>query len=79
MASLAISEQTAQQLATEEAIAEDPSGPQQASSQTTVPEQVVKGPTEPGTSAPSAKPTEGSTSASRVMEQTDEQRSEVRA
>ena len=56
------SEQTAQQPATEEAIVEDLSGPQQASSQTTVPEQVVEGPAEPGTSAPSAKPTEGNTS-----------------
>ena len=73
------SEQTAQQPATEEAIAEDPSGPQQESSQVTVPEQVVEGPTEPSTSAPSAKPAEGNTSTSRVMEQTEEQQPEVRA
>ena len=59
-------EQTTQQPTTEEAIVEYPSGPQQASIQTTVPEQVVKGPAEPGTSAPSAKPAE-------------EQRPEVRA
>ena len=73
------SEQTAQQPATEEAIAEDPSEPQQGSSQTTVPEQVVEGPIEPGMSAPSARPAEGNTSASRVMEQTEEQQPEVRA
>ena len=71
-------EQTTQQLTTEEAIVEDPSGPQQASSQTTVLEQVVEGPAEPGTSAPSAKPAEGNTSASRVTKQTEEQRPEVR-
>ena len=73
------SEQTAQQPATEEAIAEDLSKPQQGSSQTTVPEQVVEGPTEPSMSAPSARPSEGNTSASRVMEQTEEQQPEVRA
>ena len=71
-------EQTTQQPTTEEAIVEDPSGPQQASSQTTVLEQVVEGLAEPGTSAPSAKPIEGNTSASRVTEQTKEQRPEVR-
>ena len=69
------SEQTTQQPVTEEAIAKDPSGPQQGSSQTTVPEQVVEGPTEPGISAPSTRPAEGNTSASRVIEQ----RLEVRA
>ena len=73
------SEQTTQQPATKEAIVEDPSRPQQASSQTTVPEQVVEGPAEPSMSAPSTKPTEGNTSASRVTEQTEEQRPEVRA
>ena len=72
-------EQTTQQPTTEEAIVEDLSGPQQASNQTTVLEQVVKGPAKPGTSAPSAKPGEGNTSASRVTEQTEEQRPEVRA
>ena len=72
------SEQTAQQPAIEE-VAKDPSGPQQGSSQTTVPEQVVEGPTEPSTSAPSARPTEGNTSASRVTEQTEEQQPRVRA
>ena len=40
---------------------------------------MVEGPAEPGTSAPSAKPVEGNTSASRVTEQTEEQRPEVRA
>ena len=40
---------------------------------------MVEGPAEPGTSAPSAKPAEGNTSASRVTEQTEEQRPEVRA
>ena len=59
--------------------AEDPSGPQPASSQTIVPEQVVEGPADLGTSAPSTKPAEGNTSTSRVTEQTEEQRPEVRA
>ena len=72
-------EQTTQQPTTEEAIVEDPSGPQQVSSQTTVPERVVEGPAELGTSASSAKPAEGNTSASRVTEQTEEQQPEVRA
>ena len=72
-------EQAAQQPTTKEPIVEDPLGPQQASSQTTVPEQVVEGPAEPGKSAPSAKPAEGNTSVSRVIEQTEEQRPEVRA
>jgi len=72
-------EQTTQQPTTEEAIVEDPSRPQQVSSQTTVPERVVEGPAEPGMSAPSAKPAEGNTLASRVTEQTKEQRLEVRA
>ena len=72
-------EQTTQQPTTEKAIVEDPSGPQQVSSQTTVPEWVVKGPAEPGTSAMNAKPAEGNTSASRVTEQTEEQWPEVRA
>ena len=36
-------------------------------------------PTEPSTSAPSSRPAEGNTSASRVTEQTEEQQSEVRA
>ena len=40
---------------------------------------MVEGPAEPGTSAPSAKPAEGNTSALRVIEQTEEQRPEVRA
>ena len=72
-------EQTAQQPTTEEPIVEDSSGPQQASSQTIVLEQVVEGPAELGMSAPSAKPAEGNTSASRVTEQTEEQRPEARA
>ena len=79
MAPLVSSEQTAQQPAIEDPIAEDPSGPQQTNSQTTVPEQGVKGRAESSTSAPSAKPAEGNTSASRVTEQTEEQRPEVRA
>ena len=73
------SEQTAQQPVTEEAISEDPSLPQQGSSQTTVPEQVVKGPTEPGMSALSTRPAKDNTSVSRVTEQTEEQQPEVRA
>ena len=60
-------------------MAEGSSGPQQTSSQTTVPEQGVEGRAKPSTSAPSAKPAEGNTSASRVMEQTEEQWLEVRA
>ena len=72
-------EQTAQRPATEEAIAEDPSLPQQGSSQTTVPEQVVEGPTKPGMSALSTRPAEGNTSTSRVTEQTEERQLEVRA
>ena len=40
---------------------------------------MVEVPAEPGTSASSAKPTEGNTSASMVMEQTEEQRPKVRA
>ena len=73
------SEQTAQQPAIEEPIAEDLSGPQQTNSQTTVPEQGVEGRAKPSMSAPSIEPTEGNTSASRVTEQTEEQRLEVRA
>ena len=72
-------EQTTQQPATEEAIVEDPLEHQQASSQTTVPERMVEVPAKLGTSALSAKPAEGNTSASMVMEQTEEQRPEVRA
>ena len=79
MALLISIEQTTQQPTTEEAIVEDPSGPQQVSSQTIVPEQVVEGPAKPGMSALSAKPAKGNTSASRVIEQTKEQRPEVRA
>ena len=73
------SEQTAQQPAIEESIAEDPSGPQQTNSQTTVPEQGVEGRTEPSTSAPRTNPVEGNTSASRVTEQIKEQWPKVRA
>ena len=73
------SEQTAQQSVIEEATTGDPSGPQQTNSQKTVPEQVVGGRVEPSTSAPSAESTQGNTSASRVTEQTEEQRPEVRA
>ena len=40
---------------------------------------MVEGPAEPSTGAPSAKLAEGNTSASRVIEQTEEQRPEVRA
>ena len=72
-------EQTAQQPTTEEPIVEDLLGPHQASSQTIVPKKVVEGPAELGKSALSAKPAEGNTSASRVIEQTEEQRPEVRA
>jgi len=72
-------EQTAQRPTIEEPIVEDPSGPQQESSQTIVPEQAVEGRAEPSMSAPSTKPAEGNTSASRVTEQTEEQQLEVRA
>ena len=73
------SEQTAQQSAIEEPIAEDLSVPQQTSSQTIVPEQGVEGRAKPSTSAPSAKPAEGNTSASRVIDQTEEQQPKVGA
>ena len=63
----------------EEPIAKSPPEPQQTSGQTTVPEQVVEGLTEPSMSALSTRPAEGNTSASRVMEQTEEQQPEVRA
>ena len=66
------SEQTAQQPAIEEPIAEDPLGPQQTNNQTTIPEQEVKGRAEPSMSAPSAEPVVGNTLASRVTEQTEE-------
>jgi len=74
-----ILEQTAQQPAIEEPIAEDPLGPQQTNSQATVPEQQVEGRAKPSTGAPSAKPAEGNTSASRVIDQTEEQQPEVGA
>ena len=77
MAPPAISEETAQQLAIEEPMAEGPSGPQQTSGQTTVPEQGVEGRAKPSTSAPSTNPTEGNTSTPRVTEQTKEQQLEV--
>ena len=73
------SEQTAQQPVTEETILENSSLPQQGSSHTTVPEQVVKVPIEPGMSAQSTRPAEGNTSTSRVTEQTKERQPEVRA
>ena len=79
MAPPAISEKTAQQPAMEEPIVESLSEPQHTSSQTTVPEQGVEGRAEPSTSAPSTNPTEGNTSAPRVMEQTEEQWPKVRA
>ena len=40
---------------------------------------MVEGPTEPSTSALSARPAEGNSSALRVTEQTEEQQPEVRA
>ena len=79
MALAAIAEKTAQQPSMEVPIAEKPSEPQPTSSQIIVPEQGVEGRAEPSMSAPSAEPTEGNTSASRVMEQTKEQWPEVRA
>ena len=72
MAPAAIVEKTAQQPSMEVPIAEKPSEPQPTSSQTTVLEQVVKGRAKLGTSAPSTKPAEGNTSASRVIEQIEE-------
>jgi len=72
-------EETAQQPVTEEAISEDPSLPQQGSSHTIVPEQVVEVPIEPSMSASSTRPAEGNTSTSRVTEQTKERQPEVRA
>ena len=77
MASLVLAERTAQQPAVEEPIEEIPSKPQQMSSQTIVPEQLVEKRAEPSTSAPSTNPTEGNTSAPRVLNQTEEQQPEV--
>ena len=77
MAPLAIAEETAQQPAIEEPMAEGPLGPQQTSGQTTVPEQGVEGRTKPSTSAPSTNPAEGDTSAPRIMGQAEEQQLEV--
>ena len=57
----------------EEPIAKSPPEPQQTSSQTIVPEQLVEGRAEPSTGAPSTNPAEGDTSAPRVSDQTDEQ------
>ena len=79
MAPPVVSEKTAQQPAMEEPIAESPPDPQQTSGQTTVPEQVVEGRAELSTGAPSTNPAEGDTLVPRVTEQTEEQRSEVRA
>ena len=62
----------------EEPIAESPPEPQQTSSQTTVPEQVVEGRAEPSTSALSTNPTEGDTSALGVTGQTEERWPELR-
>ena len=79
MAPPAIAEKTAQQPAMEEPIVESASEPQPTNSQTTVPEQGVEGRAEPSMDASSAKPAEGNTSASRVIDQTEEQQPEVGA
>ena len=77
MASPAMAERTAQQLALEELVEESPLEPQQTSGQTTVPEQLVEKRAEPSTSAPSTNPAEGDTSAPRGSDQAKEQQSEV--
>ena len=56
---------------------ENPPEPQQASGQTTVPEQLVEKRAEPSTSAPSTNPTKGDTSASSGPDQAEEQQPEV--
>ena len=77
MALPAMAERTAQQLAMEEPVEENPPEPQQTSGQTTVPEQLVEERAEPNTSAPSTTPAEGDTSAPRGPDQAEEQQPEV--
>ena len=77
MASPVLAERTAQQLAVEEPVEEIPPEPQQTSSQTIVPEQLVEKRAEPSTSAPSTNPTEGDTSVAREQDQAEEQQPEV--
>ena len=72
-----MTERTAQQPDVEEPIKENPPEPQQMSSQTTVPEQLVEERAEPSTSAPSTTPAEGDTSAPRGPDQAEEQQPEV--
>ena len=72
MAPPAFLEKIAQQPAMEEPIVESPPEPQQTSSQTTVPEQVVEGRAEPSTGALSTNPAEVDTSVPRVIDQTEE-------
>ena len=72
MAPPAVTEKTAQQPAMEEPVAESPPEPQQASGQTTVPEQLVEGRAEPSTSAPSTNPAEGDTLAPSGPDQAEE-------
>ena len=77
MAPPAMAEKTAQQPAMEEPVAESPPEPQQTSSQTIVPEQLVEGRAEPSTGAPSTNPAEGDTSAPRGPNQAEEQQPKV--
>ena len=77
MASPAMAERTAQQLAVEEPIEENPLEPQQTSGQTTVPEQLVEKRAESSTSAPSTNPAEVDTLAPREPDQAEEQQPEV--
>ena len=77
MASPAMAERTAQQLALEELVEESPLEPQQTSGPTTVPEQLVERRAEPSTGALSTNPIEGDTSVPRASDQTEEQQPEV--
>ena len=73
MTSPVMVEKTAQQLAMEEPVEENPPVPQQTSGQITVPEQLVEKRAEPSTSAPSTNPAEGDTSAPMGLDQAEEQ------
>ena len=72
-----MAEKTAQQLAVEEPVEENPPKPQQMSGLTTVPEQLVEKIAEPSTSVPSTNPAEVDTLAPRETDQAEEQQPEV--
>jgi len=72
-----MAEKTAQQLAMEEPVEKTPPEPQQASSSTTVPEQLVEKIAELSTSVPSTNPAEVDTLAPREPDQAEEQQPEA--